>query len=98
MAPSRTAVDAELVLHTQYIRIIEVQKICRAPVGVPILLIQFKAHAGRIIVALTQIVHCAHETLGGRSRRCHRLTNIGCEGSDAAQPWQVAAQEGDTVR
>ena len=45
MAPGRSTVDAELVLHAEHVRVVEVQEIRGAPVGVQILLVQLEAYA-----------------------------------------------------
>ena len=62
MAARRPAVDAELMLHAEHVRVVEVQKIRRAPVGIEILLQQLEAHPRRIVVALRPVIHRADKT------------------------------------
>ena len=57
MAPGSTTIDAELMLHAEDIRVVEVQKVSPAPVGIEILLRDFKMHPGRILVALLAVIH-----------------------------------------
>ncbi len=45
MTARRPAVNAKLVLHTQHVRVVEVQEICCSPIRIDVLLQQFKTHA-----------------------------------------------------
>ena len=92
------AVDAELMLHAQNVRVAEIQKVRRTTVGVEILLQQLEAHTLRIIVTLNTVIDGADKTIGGRRCRRDGFTQIMGEGRDAAEPWEIIAEKGDALR
>ena len=53
----RAAINAEFMLQANDIDIREVQKIGRSPIGGKLLLLNFKAYLGRIIVSAFDVVH-----------------------------------------
>ena len=63
MAARRAAVDAELVLNGQHLRVVEIEEIRRPAVGIQILFEHLETHPRRIPIALRTIVHRPRETL-----------------------------------
>ena len=86
MTARRSAVDAELVLHTKHIRVVEVQKVRCTPIGIEVFLQQLKAHTLRILIALHAIIDRTDKTISIRSRSSHRFTQIMRERRDPAEP------------
>ena len=80
------AIDAELVLHAEHLRVIEVQEIRRAAIRIKILLDQFELDPWRILVALYPVIHRSGITFRQRICRAHSLTKVPSEGGDPAQP------------
>lgn len=64
MASSGTAIDAKLMLHAEYVHVIEVEIVRRSAIGVEILLLQLKFDPLRIVVALNAVTDRRHQTLG----------------------------------
>ncbi len=91
-------VDAEFVLDAEDIGIVKVQEVGGAPVGIQILLVQFEAHAGRVVVGFDAVVHGPGVALRVGRGGGHRLAEVMREGGDAAEPREIAAQEGDAGR
>lgn len=98
MAPGRPTINSELMLYAEHIDIIEIQEICSASVGVEILFQKLETHTLGIIIPFLPIIDCPHETIAIRHLCRNRLAKIVGEGRDSAKPWQVIAQEGDTLR
>lgn len=97
MAAGGAAIDAELVLYADDIDIIEIQKICCAPVGVYVFLRQLEPHPFGIVVSFGSIIDSANETI--RVRRCgrYRLAEIVGERGYPAAPGYKIADEGDAA-
>ena len=98
MTPRHSAEDAELMLHAQHLRIVEVQKIRRAPVRIQVLLKHFKADALRIAMAFHTIVHRSREAFRVRRSTGDRLAQIRRESRDPAAPRLVSTEERDPFR
>ena len=94
MAAGRPPVDAKLVLDRDYLDVIDVEEVSRAPIGIEFLLVDFKSHLSRIIITFGSIIDCAHHALALWVLRSNSLTNVRGKGSNAALTRKMIPQEG----
>ena len=71
MAAGLPAVDAELVLHAEYVGVGEIEVVSGQAVGIDILFRDLETHARRIAVAFAAVVRCDRVAVGGRNRSAH---------------------------
>jgi hypothetical protein len=62
MASRRTSVNPKLVLHTEYVSVFKVKKICRPSVGSDVLVQQFEAYTGWVLIPLYAVINGAYIT------------------------------------
>jgi hypothetical protein len=91
MASGRASVDPELMLDAKQVGVVEVQEIGAAPVGIEILLQEFEADAGRVVVPLRAVVHRPDIAFGAGGGGGHRFAEILCEGRDPAMSRRIVA-------
>src|ERR1700686_1861900 len=96
MTSGGAAVDAKLVLDRDYLYIIDVEEVSRAPKGIEFLFIDFKSHLSRIIITFGSIIHCAHYALALRILRSNSFTDVRGIGSNAAMTRKMIPKEGYT--
>ena len=84
MTSGGSAVNAKLVLDRDYLDIIDVEVVSRAPIGIEFLFVDFKSYLSRIIITFRSIIDCAHHALALRVLRSNSLTNVRGKGSNAA--------------
>ncbi len=94
MTSGGSAVNAELVLDRDYLHIIDVEEVSRAPVGIDFPFVDFKSHLSRIIITFGSIIDCAHHALALWVLRSNSLTNVRGKGSNAALTRKMIPQEG----
>ena len=97
MAAGRTAEDAVLVLEADDIGIGEIEEIGRSQVGVELLLLDFEADFGRVVVTLRNVVDGHDETIGPGILGGNRRADVVGESRDAASSRQVIADECDLL-
>ena len=95
MAAGAPAEDAVLVLQAHEIDVVDVQEVGGAAIGVDVLLRQFEADAGRIVVARLGVVDGQGDARRLDALDGDGLAQVGREGGDAALARQVIADEGD---
>ena len=91
MASGRASVDPELMLDAKQVGVVEVQEIGAAPVGIEILLQEFEADAGRVVVPLGAVVHRPDIAFGVGGGGGHRFAEILREGRDPAMSRRIVA-------
>ena len=95
MAPCRSSIDTEFVLHAEHIGIVEVQKISGLPVGSQIFFQQLEAHMRRVIITLGTIIDRPDETVCIGRLGSHCLAKIMGKCRNPTQPGRVVPQKGD---
>ena len=95
MVSRRAAVDAELMLHAEHFRLVLVQLVRRSAVVLHILLLDFKTHLRRVIVAVCVVAHGDNDALRVRSLTGHRFTQVMGESCDATTAGHIVPEKGD---
>jgi hypothetical protein len=93
MAAGGSPVDAELVLDRDYLDVIDVEEVSRAPIGIEFLFVDFKSHLRRIIITLGSIIDCAHHALALRVLHSNSFTNVRGKCSNAALTREMIPEE-----
>ena len=94
MTAGGSAVNAKLVLDRDYLDIIDVEEVSRAPIGIEFLFVDFKSYLSRIIITFRSIIDCAHHALALRVLRSNSFTNVRGKGSNAALTRKMIPEEG----
>ena len=95
MTARRSAIDAELVLHAEHVRLVVVQFVGRGPVGIQVLLLDFKAHLRRVVVAFAAIIDGDDDAFRIRRLPGDRLAQAVGECGDATSAGHIVAEKGD---
>ena len=66
MTAGGSAVDAKLVLDRDYLDVVDVEEVRRAPIGIEFLFVDFKSYLRRIIITFGSIIDCPHHALALR--------------------------------
>jgi len=98
MTPCRPSINTELMLHTEDIGIVEIQKIRRAAVGVEILFQKLEAHTRGIIIPLLTVINGSDKTIHARGFRRHSLREVMGKSRNSTESWEIISQKSDTLR
>src|SRR5260370_23123299 len=94
MAAGRSPVDAKFMSDQVYFRVVDVEEIGCATIGIEFLLVDLKSDPSWIVVAFGSIIDRAHDALTLREFRRNSITNVGGEGCDAALARKMIPEKG----
>src|SRR5271165_62774 len=97
MASGRTAEDSVLVLQTNHVDIVEVQKLSRLLIRGQVILSKRPSHARRVFISFVGVINWERQQSSCTILCGNGCAQVGCERGYSALPRKIIADHGDSA-